>query len=80
MILYKEFYDARKELGSKVSEYVARVDFVAKKIRNAGEAITDDTAISRIVTGLSADYRHFMSSWMGIAKNERNFANLPKKQ
>lgn len=36
----------------------------------------EETLISKVVTGLSQDYRHFMTTWMGTPAAERTFNNL----
>lgn len=76
MLLQKEFYDIRMEQGVKMSEYVAKVEFVAKRLRDIGIDLDDDTIISKIVSGLASEYKHFMSNWMSTPKEERTYTNL----
>lgn len=76
MILYQEFYASSMEPGQRVSDYVAKVEFIAKKLRNSGASLNEETLISKVVTGLSQEYKHFMTSWMGTPAAERTFNNL----
>jgi hypothetical protein len=76
MILYQEFYACNMEPGQRVSDYVAKVEFIGKKLRNSGATIDDETLISKVVTGLSQDYKHFMTAWMSTAVEDRTFDNL----
>lgn len=62
--------------GSKVSEYIGKVEFIARKLRDAGVVIEDDTLISKIVSGLSDDYKHLMSNWLSTSVSDRTYSNL----
>mgnify|MGYP000992362219 CR=1 FL=1 len=76
MLLQKEFYDVKMEPGTKMSEYVAKIEFIARRLRDIGVTLDDDTVISKIVSGLAQDYKHFMSNWMSTPKEERTYVNL----
>lgn len=76
MVLYQEFYASSMEPGQRVSDYVAKTEFIAKKLRNSGASLDEETLISKVVTGLSPEYKHFMTSWMGTPAAERTFNNL----
>jgi len=76
MVLWKEYYDTKMSPGAKVSEYVTKMEFLAMKLRNIGEELSDDSLISKIVSGLSSDYKHFMSNWLATSKSDRTFENL----
>lgn len=76
MILYKEYYDCKMEPGMKISEYVTKVEFIAMKLKNINEKLTDENLISKIVSGLSSDYKHFMSNWLATPASDRTYDNL----
>jgi len=76
MLLYQEFYGAVMDPGTKISAYVAKVELIARKLRDVGVPMDDDTLISKIVSGLPAEYKHFMSTWMSTPTNERSYAKL----
>lgn len=76
MVLWKEFYDSKMEYGMKVSDYVTRLEFIAMKLKNIGEEVSSNNLISKIVSGLSSDYKHFMSNWLATPETERTFDNL----
>lgn len=76
MVLWKEYYDCKMEPGTKVSDYVTKIEFIAMKLRNIGEEVTDNNLISKIVSGLSSDYKHFMSNWLATPAVERTYDNL----
>lgn len=59
-----------------VSTYVADMELIVKKLRDIGVSIDDDTFIGKIVSGLTPDFRHFMSNWMGTPEKERTYSNL----
>lgn len=48
MVLYQEFYASNMEPGQRISDYVAKVEFIARKLRNVGAALDDETLISKM--------------------------------
>lgn len=76
MNLEHEFYSTVMQPGQKVSTYVAEIELIAKKLRDAGVAKDDSTLISKIVSGLQPEFQHFRSMWMGTSEAERTYANL----
>lgn len=71
MILYQQFYSIMMEPGAKVSTYVADTELIVRKMKDAGIDITDDNLASKIVSGLTPDYKNFMSSWMSTPEKDR---------
>lgn len=76
MNLEHEFYSLTMQPGQKVSSYVAAIELVARKLRDVGVAKTSDTLISKIVSGLSPEFQHFRSVWMGTPEAQRTYTNL----
>lgn len=76
MLVQQEFYNIRMKPGSKVSTYVAEVELIAKKLRDIGVDLKDEELISKIVSGLTMDFKNFMTNWMATPKDERKYANL----
>jgi hypothetical protein len=76
MMLLQEFYSIKMQLGSKVSSYVAATELIAKKLRDVGTSIDDETLIGKIISGLTPDFKHFASSWMSIPPDQRTYSNL----
>lgn len=76
MMLLQEFYSIKMQPGSKVSAYVSQTELIAKKLKDAGVSIEEETLIGKIVSGLSSDFKHFMTSWMATAESDRKLAKL----
>lgn len=76
MMLYQEFYSLKMQQGTSVSTYVADSELIARKLRDIGVTIDDDTLIGKIVSGLTPDFRHFISAWMGMPEHQRTYGSL----
>ena len=64
------------QLGTKVSSYVAEIELIAKKLRDVGTTIDSETLISKIVSSLTPDFKHFASNWMSTPVESRTYPNL----
>lgn len=79
MLVQQEFYNIKMQPGAKVSSYVAEVELLAKKLRDIGVLLGDDELISKIVSGLTADFKNFMSTWLATSREDRKYSNsLPR--
>lgn len=76
MMLLQEFYNIKMQPGSKVCDYVSQTELIVKKLRDIGVRIDDETLIGKVVSGLSLDYKHFMTNWMGTPAVDRTYSNL----
>lgn len=74
--LQKEFYDSKMSPGTKVSTYVTHIKYLARQLEDSGEKVSEDSLTAKIVSGLTDDYRHLVSSWMGTPDNERTYERL----
>lgn len=74
--LQAEFFDLRMQPGQKINEYVSKVEYIAAQLKDFGEEFRDSQIISKIVSGLPTEYKHFMSSWLGTTEEERTFDKL----
>lgn len=74
--LQQDSYNTRMESGAKISEFVSKMEYIACQLRDFGEDISESALIAKIVRGLPAEYKHFMSAWLGTADTERTFDKL----
>lgn len=76
MMLYQQFYNIKMQPEMAISTYVAETELIVRKLHDVGVILDDDTLIGKIVSGLTPDFRHFMTNWMGTPEKERTYANL----
>lgn len=76
ILLQTQFFDARMNQGEKVSDYIARVEFLASQLNDLGEPVANSTLVGKIVSGLTESYSSFMSSWLSMRPEEMTLTNL----
>jgi len=69
MMLHKEFYDAKMELGERICDCVAKVEFAHKKLVSIAVTLDEETLISKIVSGLSGDFKHLAIGLEHLSEN-----------
>lgn len=79
IVLQKDFYDIIMSPGMSVKEYIAKTEYIAGQLKDMGQPISDELIISKIVSGLSSDFKHFFSAWMGTPESERTIKNLSSR-
>ena len=79
IVLQKEFYDLQMTQGSRVMDYIAKTEYIAGQLRDMGEQISDELLISKIVSGLTSDFKHFFSSWLGTPEKDRTIKSLSSR-
>lgn len=67
--LLKDFYGIKKSSDQSVSEYVAKVDSIASRLRDLGHPQDETAIVIRIVQGLTDDFEA-VTRWWDMTPNE----------
>lgn len=61
MVPHHEFDASNMESGQNISDYIFNVEFIVRKLKTVSASFYDKTIISKIFTGLTEKYRHFVT-------------------
>lgn len=62
-MLLTEYFSYKKESEKSISEYVAKIDGMAAKLRDMGNDQTEAAILVRIITGLPDEYQDMIRIW-----------------
>lgn len=62
-MLLTEYFSYKKEPEKSISEYVAKIDGMAAKLRDLGNDQTEAAIMVRIITGLTDEYQDMIRIW-----------------
>lgn len=76
LALNEKFLSAKNELSEIMSEYVARVQEMARKLTVHLNPVPEPTLMAVILRGLGSKYRNFTTICESTPRNERTMKNL----
>lgn len=76
LALGEKFLTAKKAADESMAEYMARLEEMARRLKDVKNPIGDGLLMSKIIGGLPAEYRHFGSCWESAAAADRTMVTL----
>lgn len=74
--MLETFYSKTYENTTDIASYVSELKNIAVKLLALGINIEDDMLVSKILSSLPQEYRHFLSAWDSTEKNQKTLENL----
>lgn len=74
--LQQQFFSFAKEPADDMATFISKMDVLVHRMRNATVAIEDSMIITRLITALPQEYRHFVSAWDSVVETSKTLENL----
>lgn len=74
--IMQEFFMFKYEEGIDISTHISKLENLAHRLKAMGNKIDDNMLISKILTTLPDQYRHFISAWESTAETGQTLTNL----
>lgn len=74
--LNEKFLSSKKSPLDPMSSYIAKMEEMARKLKNMKNPIPQGTFMSNLLRGLPKEYRHFTTCWESAPAAERTLSNL----
>ncbi|KAL0852029.1 hypothetical protein ABMA28_000291 [Loxostege sticticalis] len=76
MMLHERFYQYRMLSTDNIAQHIAKVESLAKQLKENGEEISDTAIITKILSTLPAKFRSLRQAWMSLDPSKQTIINL----
>lgn len=76
MIIHERFYQYKMLPSDSVAQHIAKVENLAKQLKESGESISDTAIMTKILGTLPPKYRSLRQAWMSLDPEKQNLNNL----
>lgn len=77
--LQQQFFSYAKEPADDMATYISKMEVLVHRMRNANVAIDDSMIITKLLTALPQEYRHFASAWDSFAPTSQTLITLKSR-
>jgi len=77
--LLQEFFNYKYDNASDISNFLSNIQNMAYKLKMFDQNIDDEMLVSKILSSLPEQYKHFATAWDSTPKSERTLANLSSR-
>lgn len=74
--LLQQFYTISYESGTDMSMYISQIENIVYKLEAMNQEISEAMVMSKILSTLPENYRHFITAWESTPEAERNLTKL----
>lgn len=78
-LLQQQFFSYSKEPTDDMSTHISKLVNLGRKLRVAGEPVTDNMVMTKILMTLPKEYNHFYSAWDSVPTGSKNINNLTSR-
>ncbi|KAF5282306.1 hypothetical protein FQR65_LT14360 [Abscondita terminalis] len=75
-LVQKQFFDFKWNTSMSIGEHIVKLEQLTNRMRKLNATIPDSMLISRILSVLPAEYKHFHSAWDSTAAEQKTLDNL----
>lgn len=75
-LLLTRFHEYRMKPDDSVSQHIAKVENIARQLKNIGEEVSDITIMTKILGSLLAKYNAFVIAWDSVKVANQTIFNL----
>ncbi|KAK9674731.1 Zinc knuckle [Popillia japonica] len=77
--LLQQFFNFKYEKGTNISTHISQLESIAHRLKTLKQPIDDNMLMSKIMTTLPEQYKHFATAWDSTQKNEKTVINLTSR-
>lgn len=74
--LQEKFFNFQKDPADDMATHFSKMESLVQQMKSMNVAIDDSMVMTRIITTLPQEYKHFASAWESTGENLRTLANL----
>lgn len=78
LLLTTRFHEYRMKPGDSVSQHIAKVENMARQLKDVGEAVSDVTIMAKILGSLPSKYNAFVTAWDSVEEANQTIFNLQR--
>ncbi|KAK9693485.1 hypothetical protein QE152_g34159 [Popillia japonica] len=78
-LLLQEFFNFTYEKGSDITTHISKIGNLVFRLKTLKQSIDDSMVISKILSTLPDNYKHFRTAWELIPTEERTLTKLTSK-
>jgi len=79
LLLTTRFHEYRMKSGDSVSQHIAKVENMARQLKDVGEAVSDVTIMAKILESLPSKYNAFVTAWDSVEEANQTIFNLTQR-
>ncbi|KAH9637216.1 hypothetical protein HF086_016238 [Spodoptera exigua] len=76
MMIHERFYQYRMSPTDSIAQHIAKVESLAKQLKESGETISETAIITKILSSLPSKYRSVRQAWMSLDPKNQTVINL----
>lgn len=76
MMIHERFYQYKMSPSDGIAQHIAKVESLAKQLKESGELISDTAIITKILSTLPQKYRSLRQAWMSLDPQYQTIVNL----
>lgn len=71
-----KFYDYRMSIGDSVAQHIAKIENMARQLKDLGEVVSDVTIMAKILGSLPSKYNALVTAWDSVDADKQTLENL----
>ncbi|XP_045453529.1 uncharacterized protein LOC123662775 [Melitaea cinxia] len=75
-ILQQRFFEEKYNGSEDVSTFIAKIEAIVTKVRQAKGEIAENMIVTKIISSLGENFRHFVSAWDSVPIEKRTLSEL----
>lgn len=76
MVVHERFHQYKMDINDSVAQHVAKVENLAKQVKDAGEQISHAAVMTKILSTLPSKFRNVRQAWLSLDESKQTIANL----
>lgn len=76
MIIHERFYQYKMATSDTIAQHIAKIESLAKDLKESGEKISDTAVITKILSTLPPKYRALRQAWLSLDPKQQTIVNL----
>lgn len=76
MMIHERFYQYKMSPTDSIAQHIARIESLAKQLKESGEVISETAIVTKILSTLPPKYRSVRQAWMSLDPKNQTIINL----
>lgn len=76
MLVHERFHQYKMISNDSIAQHIAKVENLAKMVRESGETISDAAIMTKILSTLPIKYRNVRQAWLSMDETKQTIPNL----
>ena len=77
MMILDRFHQVKMNSNESIAQHVAKVENLARQVKESGESLSDIAIITKILSILPTKYRSFRQAWLSLAEDKQTLCRDP---